>query len=439
VSATTLDLVRRTLADRSAAAPAAELLARYAARRDPDAFAALVRQFGPLVLGVCRRVLGPSADADDAFQTVFVALARRAHTFRDGRTLPAWLHRVALRTARKTLARIARDPGVPAAEVAEPVRGADPFAAVAWRDVRRVLDEELDALPEKVRAPVVLCWLDGLTQDAAAGRLGVSLNTLKRRLGAGRELLRARLARRGLAPVAVAAAVLVPGGLRADVPAALRQAVVEAVRGLKPAAPLLPKLLWAAAAVVAVGCGAALVAAGHAPQEVAPPPRPALPPERPDAGAAFPLPPGAVARFGSMHFRAEDRIHAAALSPDGTRLAVADGSAVRVFEAATWRLLHTLRADGGHGSWVNGHLLTFSPDGRRLAQNKNGRYAFAWELATGKLLHRFDSGDDWGWQAFCAFTPDGLLALSDKDKLRFFDPATGVQRRAVGAANVTAL
>src|SRR5262249_40101429 len=85
--------------------PAAELLALSAARRDPEAFAGLVRRLGPLVMGPCRRVLGPSADAGAAFQAVFVALARRASSFRDGRALPAWLHRVSLRVARKALAR----------------------------------------------------------------------------------------------------------------------------------------------------------------------------------------------------------------------------------------------------------------------------------------------------------------------------------------------
>src|SRR5262249_42022022 len=115
-------------------------------------------------------------------------------------------------------------PSVPLPEPADP---ADPFADVTWKDVRRVLDEELDRLPERYRGPVVLCWLNGLTQDEAAGRLGVSLTTLKRWLESGRELLRTRLLRRGVAPVVLAELVLTPPDLR-PAPEPLVDAAVRA-------------------------------------------------------------------------------------------------------------------------------------------------------------------------------------------------------------------
>src|SRR5262245_33955592 len=110
MSATPAEIARRALNDHFATRPAAELLSRYATHRDPEAFAGLVHQFGPMVLGTCRRVLGPSADADDAFQAVFLALARQADSLRDPGSLPAWLHRVALRIARKTQARRVTEP-----------------------------------------------------------------------------------------------------------------------------------------------------------------------------------------------------------------------------------------------------------------------------------------------------------------------------------------
>ena len=434
--ATPATIARRALADHLGTQPVSQLLTRYARERDPDAFAGLVQQFGPLVLGVCRRVLGPSGDADDAFQAVFLALARQAHSFRDAQALPAWLHRVALRTARKALARRA---AAPAPGTHEPADPCDPFANVAWKDVRRVLDEELDALPEKLRGPVVLCWLDGLAQDEAAARLGTSLSTLKRRLGAARELLHTRLARRGLAPLIVATVGCQPDGLRAEVPEALSTATATAAQSLNAIKSGWAYLFAFSAVVVAAACGFALVYAGMAPPEPAPPPRPALPPDRPDARAELPLPPGAVARFGSTYFRVPDRISASALSPDGARLALAGLGTVRVYEAATWRLLNTFPAEGNEGFWMSGQTLVFSPDGTRLAYTMNGHYAFSWDLKTGKLMHRFDSGDSWGWTQFCGFAPDGLLVLSDKEKLRFFDPATGTEKRTVDAPHVIAL
>ncbi|AWM36334.1 ECF RNA polymerase sigma factor SigE [Gemmata obscuriglobus] len=427
--ATPAEIARRALAGRIA--PPAELLARYAAGRDPDAFAALVRQFGPLVLGTCRRVLGQSPDADDAFQTVFLALARRAGSFRDPATLPAWLHRVALRTARQVRPRHRPAPH----GTAEPVAPTDPFATVVWRDVRRILDEELDALPDKLRGPVLLCWLDGLTRDEAASVLGVPLGTLKRRLSEGRELLRERLTRRGLAPALAACAVLAPDGLRADVPRPLAEAVADAARRVPMRSAVS---VWAAVAAAVAACGVALVTAGHAPPEVAPPPRAAVALERPAGLPDVPLPAGAVARFGSMHFSAPDRIFSAARSPDGTRLALGDGLTVRVYESTTWRLLHTLAADGGPDAWQKRQSLAFSPDGNRLAYAQNGKLALTWDLTTGRLTRRFDR-DGWVWQGFCAFTPDGLLALSDEEELRFFDPVTGAEKHAVGVPNAIAL
>jgi WD40 repeat protein len=111
-----------------------------------------------------------------------------------------------------------------------------------------------------------------------------------------------------------------------------------------------------------------------------------------------------------------------------------------VYEAATWRLLQTLAAEGLEiNLWRYGHTLAFSPDGQRLAFRDGGRYAHVWDLKSGKLMHRFDSGNADEQHSFCAFAPDGLLALSDRAAFRFYDPATGKEKRSVGAANVVAL
>lgn len=203
----------------------ADLLSLYAAHRDEDAFALLVRRNGPMVLGVCRRALGNSAEADDAFQAAFLALSQNAS--QATKCVPGWLYRVAVRSSHRALHR--QDRPVRGGDRADP---ADPFAAVEWRDVRRLLDEELSRLPARWRSPLVLCYLDGRTRDEAALQLGWSLRTLHRRLDEGRKRLRERLVRRGMTPAVLAASVLSADALRASLPPALaRDAAALASRG----------------------------------------------------------------------------------------------------------------------------------------------------------------------------------------------------------------
>jgi RNA polymerase sigma factor (sigma-70 family) len=177
----------------------AELLRRFVRSRDEAAFEVLLWRHGPLVLGVCRRVLRQEQDAEDAFQAAFLALARKAHTLSARAALAAWLYKVAFRIALKARKRSARHAARP---LTEPPAVA-PGEELLWRDLRPVLDEELDRLPEKYRAPVLLCDLQGLTHEEAALRVGCPPGTLSVRLMRARERLRARLIQRGLAPCAV--------------------------------------------------------------------------------------------------------------------------------------------------------------------------------------------------------------------------------------------
>jgi RNA polymerase sigma factor (sigma-70 family) len=184
-----------------------QLLGRFVSRRDGAAFELLVRRHGPLVWSVCRRVLGSPHDADDAFQATFLVLVKRAAALDRSVPLPAWLHGVACRVAlraRETAAR-RRQHEQAAARPADAVAPADSGAET--RDLRRVLDEELVRLPDKYRIPLVLCYLEGLTHEEAARQLGWPLGTLKGRVQRGREQLRGRLVRRGLAPCALLPAV----------------------------------------------------------------------------------------------------------------------------------------------------------------------------------------------------------------------------------------
>ncbi len=204
MSSNPLALLRAALRGPPAAPDSdAELLARYVAARDEAAFAALVRRHGPMVLGVCRRRLGNRADAEDAFQATFLVLARDAARIGNRAALPGWLFRVAHLVALKQRARSARRPAEPLAE--EPAGAADPEAEAATRELRAALDRELAALPDKLRSAVVLCCLEERSNAEAGRLLGCPAGTIDSRLSAARRKLRARLARRGWAPPALAA------------------------------------------------------------------------------------------------------------------------------------------------------------------------------------------------------------------------------------------
>jgi RNA polymerase sigma factor (sigma-70 family) len=212
--------------------PDHDLLGRFLHGRDEAAFAALVRRHGPMVLGVCRRVLKHAHDAEDACQATFLVLARRAACIRQRQAVGSWLHGVAYRVARKLQATVARRAAREGA-LGEPEQ-ADTTAEVTWREVRLVLDEELARLPEKYRAPLVLCYLEGMTQDEAARQLGWAHGVLRGRLDRGRDRLRARLARRGLS---LSAALLGAALAETGAPAAVRAALVVAtVRAALPGA-----------------------------------------------------------------------------------------------------------------------------------------------------------------------------------------------------------
>jgi RNA polymerase sigma factor (sigma-70 family) len=180
--------------------PDGQLLERYVATHDQDAFAALVERYGPLVFGVCERVLRHSHDAEDAFQATFVVLARRAATL-DGRgSLGNWLYAVAYRTAIKARQSAARR-RARELQVLNMSTGLsrDEEAQEEWSDLRPLLDEELNQLPVKYRAPLVLCYMEGKTQEQAAHELGWPTGSMSRRMNRARDLLQERLARRGLA------------------------------------------------------------------------------------------------------------------------------------------------------------------------------------------------------------------------------------------------
>jgi RNA polymerase sigma factor (sigma-70 family) len=202
-----------------------QLLELFLRRRDEAAFATLVQRHGPMVLGVCRRVLGDPHEAEDAFQATFLVLVRKAAGIRNRQGVSVWLYGVAWRTALqlKTRAATRRRHETRAAHAGEPAaRAEDPELA----DLRRLLDEELSRLPAKYRDPLVLCHLEGFTTEQAARQLSWPTGTVAGRLARGRELLRHRLTRRGVALAAVLA--LEENLAPAAVPAALVVLTVQA-------------------------------------------------------------------------------------------------------------------------------------------------------------------------------------------------------------------
>ncbi len=188
-----VQILRQTV---GAAETDAALLARFVDKRDEAAFAALVERHGSLVLGVSRRMLGDSADADDAFQAVFLALVRNARRIRKGDSLAAWLYGAAYRICQKARRSHARIRAVERKSTRR--KSADPVVEISVREFLALLDDELARLPERLRLPLVLCLVEGLSQNEAAERLGCSPGSIKGRLERGREKIRLRLSARGV-------------------------------------------------------------------------------------------------------------------------------------------------------------------------------------------------------------------------------------------------
>jgi RNA polymerase sigma factor (sigma-70 family) len=250
-----------------------QLLERFALRGEEGAFAALVHRHGPMVLGVCRRLLRHTPDAEDAFQATFLVLFRRARALDRARSLASYLYTVAYHVSLKAKAAAARRRRCEkeVRDMPRPQRHPDEL----WNDLQPVLDEELNRLPDHYRAAVVVCYLEGKTNQEAGRLLGCPTGTVKSRLARARDLLRTRLARRGVALSAGLFAALLAERAAAAVPAALVRATIRttvlaaAGQALAPAAALAEGVLKAMfvtrlkiATALLLAFGALLVAAG---------------------------------------------------------------------------------------------------------------------------------------------------------------------------------
>jgi RNA polymerase sigma factor (sigma-70 family) len=223
-----LEMIRKVAGDqRAGSLTDHEALERFRAQQDEGAFLALLHQHGPMVLGVCRCLLGNEADAEDAFQTTFLILAGKAKSIRKTQSLGSWLYGVAYRTALKLRAQQAGRKKHEAHDHPEPL--SESADDLTWRETQQLIHEELNGLAARYREPLVLCYLQGRSQDEAAAELGLPKGTLKGRLERGRALMRARLLRRGLGPPAVLAMAAWPAAKASGcLPALLSLATAQA-------------------------------------------------------------------------------------------------------------------------------------------------------------------------------------------------------------------
>jgi RNA polymerase sigma factor (sigma-70 family) len=443
--------IHQLVAAPAEAVPDRELLKRFGQRREEEAFAALLRRHGPMVLRVCRRVLPREADAEDAFQATFLSLARHGHTIRSHTALAGWLYQVAWHAAHRIRIAAARRSRY---EREAPIRAtSDPLADMTAREMLTALDEALHRLPAKYRDPLVLCYLEGLAREEAARQLGCPLGTLKGRLERGKELLRAALERRGQSlSAALATAVVGYRSADAAVPGVLTRTTLCAAMLTTPAAVGLTMANVAAACfvLVLVTAGAVGWVESSRPTEA---PRFALaageasakrgasvglvdsthPTKRTDA-FGDPLPQGAIARLGTIRFRPGGYVNSLAFTPDGKRL-VSHGywSGVNVWDDATGKELRRFMPNPEE--WVGAALLT--PDGQAVVtlESVNQKHTIrVRDLAELKVTREFGIE----YMHSPRLTPDGKLLIGiggngNDVTLEFWNFETGQHVRTLKA------
>jgi RNA polymerase sigma factor (sigma-70 family) len=445
-----VELLDRSLGRGPAHRTDGQLLELFVCHRDAAAFETLLRRHGPMVLGVCRRLLRNNADAEDAFQATFLVLLRRASGVRPRSMVGNWLYGVARRTAlearRSAARRRAREAGAMART---------PTTETATDELREALDRELELLPDKLRAPIVLCDLEGKTRKEAAEHLGWPEGTVATRLASGRRRLAARLARRGFAVSGgVLVAALASDGARAGVSRGLFDATARAVlraEGGQAAAAVVPASVADLSEGVAkamllsrlrVGLPILLTAAllGGGAASLARPlsgeerpvargdlPAEAKPPQRAPATDLLgdPLPTGAVARIGSGRFR-HPEARRLVFSRDGKSFMTGGPGGVRIWDAATGKVRRRFDVPE---DWMLGFVST--PEGLAVAganwgDGKDGVVtARLFDESTGTLLRTLKLPDR-ATVAYLAYSPNGRrLACTHEKTLRVYELPEG--------------
>jgi RNA polymerase sigma factor (sigma-70 family) len=411
-----------------------ELLESFIATHDEAAFEALARRHGPMVLGVCRRILRNEADAEDAFQATFLILVKKASTILPRAMVGNWLYGVAHNTALKAKAMNSKR-RMREKQAGERLRQKG-SGAVAGQ-LQDLLDEELSRLPDKFRVPVVLCDLECKPLKEAARQLGWPQGTVASRLARGRALLAKRLARHGLVFSGGALGALLSEGVAvADIPATLLQTTVEAATPVAAGVAaamvvsarvaaltqgVLKTMFLTKLKVILVVVGAVFggtmalwtqplaVGAKQAVERKEPGPKPVV--KQKDQ-----LPAKVTWKLrSSIPMPANDQTPGMAISPDGSKIGTAHWREARLWDAATGKELATLKFASKTLSGT-GRGVAFSADGKVLAAVDYTDVKL-WDASTGEELARL-SGHETGLSCM-AFSPDGKkLATGSNQETR---------------------
>jgi RNA polymerase sigma factor (sigma-70 family) len=399
----------RTISDR-------QLLERFVAGRDQVAFAGLVQRFGGIIWGVCHRVLHRHQDAEDAYQAVFILLARRAAAIRKREAVGSWLYGVAYRISMRAKRTASRRADREQRAVAPRTISSPPAEAV-FRELHQTLDDEVHRLPDKYRSPFVLCCLEGMSKSEAARELGWKVGTVSGRVSQARQILQRRLARRGVAVSAALTAFAVAQGAASAAPPVVASTTSASASpaALAMADGFLRTLVAAKfKATIAVALTAATVcAAGVALHALQPdePPKAAVPPPV----ARNPAAPVLAAKPAAVNIGVDEQVATLTFTADGAKLVTAGAwppspGQLKVWDVESGRMLASYRRIPGT------RCLALSPDGRMLASGEFGGAIRLRDPDTGNQRTTLN-GHKVGVNGL-AFSPDGrTLASAGLDRL----------------------
>jgi RNA polymerase sigma factor (sigma-70 family) len=433
-----------------------ELLERFIATRDESAFGGLMKRHGPMIMRLCRRILGETHAAEDAFQATFLVLARRAKAVQ-AEALARWLYSVGRRVSLKMAAQRRRRELAPLGNLEAVDPQPDPLQLVTVRDLLEIVEHEVARMPRPYQMPVVLCLLEGQTLEEAARRLGWTVGSVRGRLERGRNRLRTRLASRGLTLAAAltgaemakagttVSRVLIASTARSAAsyatgmgPTAAGHAIVLADSILRWTVTAKLKLIGSLVAASLILGGSALL--GY--QALVKPQKPSEASQEkkddkqsaqgkkespPQDAQGDPLPANAVARLGNLQFR-QGQVSAIHFTPDGKHLIALGHQELVVWDQPTGRRVASLpNADAGRSF----SFCELSPDGKLIATadlQRVEKRVQLWDRATLKLVREFGETMSLNLR----FSPNGellaVVAYNSKGKfyaLELWEVASG--------------